>query len=52
MTVPTADKPVRHILALSGGKESSALVLFMREDSIRIAYRIGMGIGRLWGNPT
>lgn len=27
----SADKPVRHILALSGGKASSALVLFMKD---------------------
>ena len=47
-----ADKSVRHILTISVDKDSSALVLFMKEDSIRIAYRIGMGIGRLWGNPT
>lgn len=26
-----ADKPVRHILALSGGKASLALVLFMKD---------------------
>ena len=25
MTVPTADKPVRHILALSGGKAASCV---------------------------
>jgi len=31
MTVPTADKPVRHILALSGGKHSSALAVFMKD---------------------
>ena len=47
-----ADKPVRHILTISGGKDSSALVLSIKEDSIRIAYRIGMGIDRLWGNQT
>ncbi len=47
-----ADKPVRHILSISGGKDSSALVLSIKEDSIRIAYRIGMGIDRLWGNQT
>ena len=29
MTVPTADKPVRHILALSGGKDASALAVFV-----------------------
>ena len=26
----SADKPVRHILALSGGKDSSALAVFMK----------------------
>ena len=26
-----ADKPVRHILALSGGKDSSALAVFMKD---------------------
>lgn len=30
MTVPTADKPVRHILALSGGKHSSALAVLIK----------------------
>ncbi len=47
-----ADKPVRHILSISGGKDSSALVLFTKEYSIRIAYQIGMDIDRLWENPT
>lgn len=27
----SADKPVRHILALSGGKDSSALAFFMKD---------------------
>ena len=27
----TSDKPVRHILALSGGKDSSALAVFMKD---------------------
>ena len=29
-----ADKPVRHILALSGGKDSSALAVFMKEKGL------------------
>ena len=47
-----ADKPVRHIRTISCDKDSSAPVLFITEDSIRIAYRIGKGIDRLWGNQT
>ena len=47
-----ADKPVRHILALSGGKDSSALAVFMKGDSIRIAYQFGMGVDRLWEDPA
>ena len=47
-----ADKPVRHILTISVNKDSSALVLFTKEYSIRIAYQIGMDIDRLWENPT
>ena len=31
MTAPLSDKPVRHILALSGGKDSSALAVFMKD---------------------
>jgi len=31
MTAPTSAKPVRHILALSGGKDSSALAVFMKD---------------------
>ena len=41
----TADKPVCHILAFSGGKDSSAFALFINGDPIRIAYRIGMIYG-------
>lgn len=29
MTAPLSDKHVRHILALSGGKDSSALAVFI-----------------------
>ena len=31
MNKPYSDKPVRHILALSGGKDSSALAVFMKD---------------------
>ncbi len=31
MTAPLSDKPVRYILALSGGKDSSALAVFMKD---------------------
>ena len=31
MNKPYSDKPVRHILALSGGKDSSALAVYMKD---------------------
>lgn len=34
MNAPLSDKPVRHILALSGGKDSSALAAFMKDKMI------------------
>ena len=32
----SAEKPVRHILALSGGKDSSALAVFMKDKVLEI----------------
>ena len=32
------DKPVRHILALSGGKDSSALAVFMKDKVPEMEY--------------
>ncbi len=38
MTAPLSDKPVRHILALSGGKDSSALAVFMKAKVPEMEY--------------
>ncbi len=38
MTTPLSDKPVRHILALSGGKDSSALAVFMKDKVPEMEY--------------
>ncbi len=38
MTAPLFDKPVRHILALSGGKDSSALAVFMKDKVPEMEY--------------
>ena len=38
MTAPLSDKPVRHILALSGGKDSSALAVFMKDKVPEMEY--------------
>ena len=34
----SADKPVRHILALSGGKDSLALAVFMKDKVSDMEY--------------
>ncbi len=38
MTAPLSDKPLLHILALSGGKDSSALAVFMKDKAPEMGY--------------
>ena len=38
MTAPLSGKPVRHILALFGGKDSSALAVFMKDKVPEMEY--------------
>lgn len=38
MTEPTETKPVRHLLGLSGGKDSSALAIYMRDKVPEMEY--------------
>src|SRR5258706_15890723 len=38
MTTPGAQDPVRHILSLSGGKDSTALAIYMRDRVPEMEY--------------